>query len=126
MVLRSQRQNRRGFGQAVTFKDFQAEACDLRQVAAGDGCPRCGTGNLVAKRGIEVGHIFQLRTKYSEALKATVVGVDGKPMKTMDDVIAGVRAHAVNDEVTITYYSGTSKKKARVTLQEKPTTVPNQ
>jgi prolyl-tRNA synthetase len=43
---------------------------DLSNANAGDGCPRCAQGNLVAKRGIEVGHVFKLGTKYSEALGA--------------------------------------------------------
>jgi prolyl-tRNA synthetase len=51
---------------------------DIRNVVKGDPAPD-GKGELEICRGIEVGHIFQLRTKYSEALKATVVGVDGKP-----------------------------------------------
>jgi len=51
---------------------------DIRNVVKGDPAPD-GRGELDICRGIEVGHIFQLRTKYSEALKATVVGVDGKP-----------------------------------------------
>ncbi len=38
---------------------------------------RMARGTLLIKRGIEVGHIFQLGTKYSEALKASVQGEDG-------------------------------------------------
>mgnify|MGYP002632034948 CR=1 FL=1 len=45
---------------------------DLRNVVAGDPSPD-GQGELEIKRGIEVGHIFQLGTKYSEAMKATVL-----------------------------------------------------
>ncbi len=45
--------------------------------AAGDGCPRCA-GTLEIKRGIEVGHVFKLGTKYSEAMGATVLDEDGK------------------------------------------------
>lgn len=54
---------------------------DLRNVVAGDPSP-CGKGNIEIKRGIEVGHIFQLGTKYSEALKASVLDQNGKD-KTM-------------------------------------------
>ena len=43
----------------------------------GDPSP-CGQGTLLLKRGIEVGHIFQLGTKYSEAMKATVLNEAGK------------------------------------------------
>ncbi len=52
---------------------------DLRNVVAGDPSPD-GQGNLLIKRGIEVGHIFQLGTKYSEALNCQVLGENGKPI----------------------------------------------
>ena len=51
---------------------------DIRNVVEGDPSPD-GRGTLVIKRGIEVGHIFQLGTKYSEAMKATVLNEQGKP-----------------------------------------------
>jgi prolyl-tRNA synthetase len=50
---------------------------DIRNVVEGDPSPD-GKGTLQIKRGIEVGHIFQLGTKYSQAMKATVQGEDGK------------------------------------------------
>lgn len=50
---------------------------DIRNVVEGDPSP-CGKGTLLIKRGIEVGHIFQLGTKYSEAMKATVLDENGK------------------------------------------------
>lgn len=50
---------------------------DLRNVVAGDPSPD-GQGQLQIKRGIEVGHIFQLGTKYSEALQAKVLNENGK------------------------------------------------
>lgn len=53
------------------------EVADLRKVVAGDPSP-CGSGTLDIKRGIEVGHIFQLGTKYSEAMNATVLDQAGK------------------------------------------------
>ena len=52
---------------------------DLRNVVAGDPSPD-GQGTLVIKRGIEVGHIFQLGTKYSQALNCQVLGENGKPV----------------------------------------------
>ena len=55
----------------------EPEFVDLRDVIAGDPSP-CGQGNLKLARGIEVGHVFQLRTKYSEALQATVLDQNGK------------------------------------------------
>jgi prolyl-tRNA synthetase len=50
---------------------------DIRNVVAGDASPD-GKGTLELCRGIEVGHIFQLRTKYSEALQATYLDENGK------------------------------------------------
>ena len=50
---------------------------DIRNVVAGDPSPD-GKGILEIKRGIEVGHIFQLGTKYSEAMKATILNEQGK------------------------------------------------
>ena len=51
---------------------------DLRNVVEGDPSPD-GKGTLSILRGIEVGHIFQLGTKYSEAMNATVLAENGKP-----------------------------------------------
>jgi len=53
------------------------EVADLRNVVEGDPSPD-GKGTLTIKRGIEVGHIFQLGTKYSEALGAKVLDENGK------------------------------------------------
>jgi len=50
---------------------------DLREVATGDLAPD-GLGTLDIKKGIEVGHIFQLGTKYSSAMKASVLNENGK------------------------------------------------
>ncbi|MGR3807141.1 proline--tRNA ligase [Pasteurella testudinis] len=55
-----------------------AQVADLRNVVEGDPSP-CGKGTLQIKRGIEVGHIFQLGDKYSQAMNATVQGEDGRP-----------------------------------------------
>ncbi|MCA6222987.1 proline--tRNA ligase [Photorhabdus antumapuensis] len=52
------------------------EVADIRNVVEGDASPD-GKGTLLIKRGIEVGHIFQLGTKYSDAMKATVQSEDG-------------------------------------------------
>jgi prolyl-tRNA synthetase len=55
---------------------------DIRNVVDGDPCPDSGKGNctgtLSIRRGIEVGHIFQLGTKYSEAMQATVLDEAGR------------------------------------------------
>lgn len=58
------------------------EVADIRNAIEGDPSP-CGQGTLVIKRGIEVGHIFQLGQKYSAALKAEVLDQNGKAA-TMD------------------------------------------
>lgn len=53
------------------------DSADLRKVQEGDISPD-GNGTLLIKRGIEVGHIFQLGTKYSEAMNAKVLDENGK------------------------------------------------
>jgi prolyl-tRNA synthetase len=53
---------------------------DLREIAVGDACVNCGHG-LEVERGIEVGHIFKLGYKYSDAIGIHVSGPDGKPVK---------------------------------------------
>jgi prolyl-tRNA synthetase len=72
--------NREGFH--LTGVNWQTDCSietqgDIRNVVAGDPSPD-GKGILEIKRGIEVGHIFQLGTKYSEAMKATVLNEQGK------------------------------------------------
>ncbi|MFT6402414.1 MAG: prolyl-tRNA synthetase [Pseudohongiellaceae bacterium] len=61
------------WGDSIKFDSV----ADIRKVKEGDGSPD-GNGTLAIKRGIEVGHIFQLGTKYSESLKATVLNENGK------------------------------------------------
>ncbi len=51
---------------------------DLRTVKANDPCPHCEDGKYQVKRGIEVGHIFILGTKYSSAMKAVYLDQQGK------------------------------------------------
>lgn len=72
--------NKDGFHLTGVNWDRDATAplvADIRNVVTGDPSP-CGKGTLEIKRGIEVGHIFQLGTKYSEAMKAKVLDVNGK------------------------------------------------
>jgi prolyl-tRNA synthetase len=58
-------------------RDFHVdEFADIRLAQEGDPCPRC-SGRLQVSRGIEVGHIFKLGTKYSEALGATYLDLEG-------------------------------------------------
>ena len=52
----------------------------LRTVESGEGCPRCEAGVLEVFKGMEIGHIFKLGTKYSESMGATVLNHDGKPV----------------------------------------------
>ena len=59
-------------------RDWQAdEVADIRTVRAGEPCVRCGQP-LASARGIEVGHVFKLGTKYSEALGATYLDENGQ------------------------------------------------
>jgi prolyl-tRNA synthetase len=58
-------------------RDFQSDFADLRESAPEDRCPNCG-GALRFTTAIEVGHIFKLGTKYSEALDARFLDEDGK------------------------------------------------
>ncbi|GMR04479.1 MAG: proline--tRNA ligase [Thermodesulfobacteriota bacterium] len=62
-------------------RDFKALYADLRVAGEGDGCPRCD-GGLLIKRGIEVGHVFKLGTKYSLSMGAAFLDEKGeeKPM----------------------------------------------
>ena len=61
----------------VPGRDFEpSSVAELRLAAAGDSCPSCGT-ELVEKRGIEVGHIFKLGTKYSEKMNCCFQDADG-------------------------------------------------
>jgi prolyl-tRNA synthetase len=63
-------------GVAQTRDLADVELVDLRVAAEGDPCPRCG-GRFVVQRGIEVGQVFHLGTKYSAAMNATVLDADG-------------------------------------------------
>ncbi|MBK9293074.1 MAG: proline--tRNA ligase [Oligoflexia bacterium] len=59
--------------------DFKATAwVDLRKAQEGDSCPECKAGKLKSFRGIEVGHVFFLGDKYSKAMKAQFLDVNGK------------------------------------------------
>lgn len=61
-------------------RDFVPEAyVDIRNAVAGDICPQCG-GVLESVRGIEVGHIFKLGTKYSKAMEANFLAANGQAL----------------------------------------------
>ena len=58
-------------------RDFEGQIGDFRNVQEGDKCPKCGQP-LEIMRGVEVGHIFKLGTKYSESMGATFLDQNGK------------------------------------------------
>lgn len=63
----------------VPGRDFEIkEIADIRVALEGDKCPKCKEGSLTSTRGIEVGHVFMLGTKYSEAMSANFIDADGK------------------------------------------------
>jgi len=66
------------WGRDVSMPEF----ADIRVISEKDPCPRC-KGKIELKRGIEVGHIFKLGTKYSEAMGATFLDADGKKQLTV-------------------------------------------
>jgi prolyl-tRNA synthetase len=71
-------QNDRHYVDANWDRDFQVEQfADLRSACAGDPSPR-GDGILKTAKGIEVGHVFMLGTKYSETMKASFLDPHGK------------------------------------------------
>ena len=53
------------------------QTADIRAAVGGDGCPRCREGKLQVIRGIEVGHVFKLGTKYSKSMNALFLDEDG-------------------------------------------------
>jgi prolyl-tRNA synthetase len=76
----------------VAGRDFTpAGTIEAAEVRAGDPCPACGDGALTIRRGIEIGHIFQLGRRYTDAFRLDVLGVDGKPVRpTMGSYGIGV------------------------------------
>jgi prolyl-tRNA synthetase len=87
----------------VAGRDFRPDGViDAADVRAGDPCPECGTG-VELRRGIEIGHIFQLGRKYAEALHLEVLGPDGRNVVvTMGSYGIGVsRAVAAIAESTL-------------------------
>ena len=65
----------------VAGRDFTPDGViQAAEVRAGDACPTCGS-ELSIDRGIEMGHIFQLGRKYTDAFEVDVLGADGKPVR---------------------------------------------
>ncbi len=64
---------------AVAGRDFPAsDPVDIASVREGDPCPRCGKGAIELVRGVELGHTFQLGTKYSDSMGLTYLSEEGK------------------------------------------------
>jgi prolyl-tRNA synthetase len=76
----------------VAGRDFTPDGTiEAAEVRAGDTCPNCGEGELTMRRGIEIGHIFQLGRRYTDAFKVDVLASDGKPVRpTMGSYGIGV------------------------------------
>jgi prolyl-tRNA synthetase len=75
----------------VAGRDFTPDGTiEAAEVRAGDACPACG-GPLALRRGIEIGHIFQLGRRYTDAFGVDVPGPDGTPVRpTMGSYGIGV------------------------------------
>src|SRR5262245_19206283 len=110
----------------VAGRDFVAdgtiEAADVRD---GDLSPD-GAGPLVSARGIEIGHIFQLGRKYTDAFSADVLGEDGKPVRlTMGSYGVGVArlvaviAEQQHDEIGLRWPSSVSPFDVHVVIANK-------
>ena len=66
----------------VAGRDFTPDGTiEAAEARAGDPCPACGDGALTIRRGIEIGHIFQLGRRYTDAFAVDVLGADGKPVR---------------------------------------------
>ncbi|MGM1050251.1 MAG: proline--tRNA ligase [Bacillota bacterium] len=86
--------------------DFSLEFTgDFRNAAEGDSCPRCGEP-LLFHRGIELGHVFKLGTKYSDSLGASYVDADGREKPVImgcygigvSRVMAAIAEQSITDE----------------------------
>jgi prolyl-tRNA synthetase len=68
----------------VCGRDFTPDgAIEAAEVRAGDPCPSCGAGTLTMRRGIEIGHIFQLGRRFTDAFQVDALGQDGKPVRPL-------------------------------------------
>jgi prolyl-tRNA synthetase len=66
----------------VCGRDFTPDGTiEAAEVRAGDPCPACGLGTLTIRRGIEIGHIFQLGRRYTDLFQVDALGPDGKPVR---------------------------------------------
>ncbi|MEV4621681.1 proline--tRNA ligase [Asanoa sp. NPDC049573] len=63
-------------------RDFVADGTiEAAEVRDGDPCPACGDGVLTMRRGVEIGHIFQLGRRFTDAFSIDALGADGKPVR---------------------------------------------
>ncbi|SCE80460.1 proline--tRNA ligase [Micromonospora chokoriensis] len=66
----------------VCGRDFTPDGTiEAAEVRAGDPCPTCDDGQLTIRRGIEIGHIFQLGRRFTDAFAVDVLGPAGKPVR---------------------------------------------
>ena len=66
----------------VCGRDFTPDGTiEAAEVRAGDPCPRCGTGTLDLRRGIEIGHIFQLGRRFTDTFQLDALGPDSRPVR---------------------------------------------
>ena len=66
----------------VCGRDFTPDGTvEAAEVRPGDPCPACDNGQLTMRRGIEIGHIFQLGRRYTDAFAVDVLGPQGKPVR---------------------------------------------
>lgn len=66
----------------VSGRDFTPDGTiEAAEVRAGDPCPACRSGELTIRRGIEIGHIFQLGRRFTDAFAVDVLGPAGKPVR---------------------------------------------
>ena len=66
----------------VAGRDFTVDGTiEAAEIKPGDTCPACGEGELTMRRGIEIGHIFQLGRRYTDVFGVDVLGPDGKPVR---------------------------------------------
>jgi prolyl-tRNA synthetase len=90
----------------VAGRDFTPDGTiEAAEVRPGDPCPACGVGELTMRRGIEIGHIFQLGRRFADAFGLDALGQDSKPIRiTMGSYGVGVSrlvaaiAEQYNDE----------------------------
>lgn len=110
----------------VAGRDFVADGTiEAAEVRDGDPSPD-GAGPLVSARGIEIGHIFQLGRKYTEAFEVDVLGEDGKPVRlTMGSYGIGVSrlvaviAEQNHDEIGLRWPATVSPFDAHVVIANK-------